>query len=168
MKRYSAEQIRNIALAGHQGSGKTSLAEAMLFDSGAIDRLGRVDDGTAKTDFDPDEVKRSISINLALAPVEWKGVKINVIDAPGYLDFIGEVRDALAVSGQVFLLGDRGLQVVDRAGERVAESLDVSARQHLAVGGRHLVLIGGRTLEVVDTTPFVASMPAAPRGAGKY
>jgi hypothetical protein len=81
---------------------------------------------------------------------------------------IGEVRDALAVSGQVFLLGDRGLQVVDRAGERVAESLDVSARQHLAVGGRHLVLIGGRTLSVVDSTPFVASVPAAPRGAGKY
>jgi hypothetical protein len=79
---------------------------------------------------------------------------------------VGEVRDALPVSNQLFLLGDRGLQVVDRSGERVVESLDVSARQHLAVGGRHLVLIGARTLEVVDSTPFVASTPAAPRGAG--
>jgi hypothetical protein len=81
-------------------------------------------------------------------------------------DEVGDVRDALLVSNQIFLLGDRGLQVVDRSGERVVESLDVSARQRLAVGGRHLVLIGGRTLEVVDSTPFVVSTPASPRGVG--
>jgi len=76
---------------------------------------------------------------------------------------VGDIRDAVHVSNQIFLLGDRGLQVVDRSGERVVESLDVSARQQLAVGGRHLVLIGARTLEVVDSTPFVVSTPAAPR-----
>lgn len=104
MKRYSGEAIRNIAFAGHQGTGKTSLAEAMLFDTGAIDRLGRVDDGTAKTDFDPEEARRRISINLALAPVEWKETKVNLIDTPGYLDFIGEVGSAMRVADAAVLL----------------------------------------------------------------
>ncbi len=104
MKRYSATEIRNIALAGHQGTGKTSLTEAMLFDSGAIDRLGRVEDGTAKTDFDPDEARRHISIHLAMAPVEWKGTKVNVLDTPGYLDFVGEVGSAMRVADAAVLL----------------------------------------------------------------
>lgn len=104
MKRYSASAIRNIVLAGHQGTGKTSLAEAMLYDTGAIDRMGRVDDGSAKTDFDPDENRRRISINLALAPVEWHDHKINVIDTPGYLDFIGEVGSGMRVADAAVLL----------------------------------------------------------------
>lgn len=113
MKRYSGEAIRNVVLAGHQGSGKTSLAEAMLFDAGAIDRLGRVDDGTAKTDFDPEEQRRRISINLALAPVEWHGCKINVLDAPGYLDFIGEVGSAMRVADAAIIVvpGPSGVEV---------------------------------------------------------
>ncbi len=104
MKRYSGEALRNVALAGHQGSGKTTLAEAMLYVTGAIDRLGRVEDGTAKTDFDPDEVRRQISINLALAPVEWSGHKINVIDTPGYLDFVGEVGSGMRVADAAVLV----------------------------------------------------------------
>jgi len=104
LKRYSANAIRNVALAGHQGSGKTSLAEALLFDTGAIDRLGRVDEGTAKTDFDPDEARRRISINLALAPVEWREHKINVLDTPGYLDFVGEVGSAMRVAEAALLV----------------------------------------------------------------
>lgn len=104
MKRYSGDQIRNIALAGHQGAGKTSLAEAMLFDTGGIDRLGRVDEGSAKTDFDPEEVRRHISINLSLAPVEWQGHKVNVLDAPGYLDFVGEVGSAMRVADAAVLV----------------------------------------------------------------
>lgn len=97
MKKYAIDAIRNIGLFGHQGSGKTSLAEAMLYVSGAIDRMGRTDDGTATTDFDPEEVKRSISINIGLAPCEWQDKKINVVDVPGYLDFEGEIRSALRV-----------------------------------------------------------------------
>jgi elongation factor G len=89
--------IRNVGLFGHQGAGKTSLAEAMLVSAGAIDRLGRTADGTATTDFDPEEVKRSISINIGLAPCDWLDHKLNVVDVPGYLDFEGEVQIALRV-----------------------------------------------------------------------
>lgn len=124
MTRYSAAKIRNIALAGHQGAGKTSLAEAMLFDTGAIDRLGRVDDGTAKTDFDPDEVRRRLSIHLALAPVEWKGHKVNLLDTPGYLDFVGEVGSGLRVADAAVLVlsGPSGVEVgTEAAWELAAE-----------------------------------------------
>lgn len=97
MKSYGINAIRNVGLFGHQGAGKTSLAEALLFTSGALDRLGRADDGTATCDFDPEEQKRRISVNVALAPCEWHGVKINILDAPGYLDFQGEAQSALRV-----------------------------------------------------------------------
>ncbi|MGC8668319.1 MAG: elongation factor G [Chthonomonadales bacterium] len=97
MNKYAIGAIRNIGLFGHQGSGKTSLAEAMLYTCGAIDRMGRTDDGTATTDFDPEEIRRHISVNVGLAPCEWKGVKINVVDVPGYLDFQGEIRSTLRV-----------------------------------------------------------------------
>lgn len=97
MKVYEAEAIRNVALVGHGGCGKTSLTEALLFTSGAIDRLGKVDEGTTTSDYDPDEVKRKISINATLAPAEWKGVKINFVDTPGYADFVGDVRSAIQV-----------------------------------------------------------------------
>ena len=92
MKDYKTEDIRNIVLMGHGGTGKTTLAEAMLFASGAINRLGRVEDGSTTSDYDPDENKRTISINLSLLPCEWKSKKINVIDVPGYADFTGEVK----------------------------------------------------------------------------
>jgi elongation factor G len=97
VKVYKADAIRNVALVGHGGCGKTSLSEALLYTAGAIDRLGRVDDGTTTSDYDPDEVKRKISVNASLLPCEWKGVKINFIDAPGYADFVGDVKGALRV-----------------------------------------------------------------------
>ncbi len=95
MKDFKTEDIRNVALVGHGSTGKTSLAEAMLFSSGAIGRLGRVDEGTTVSDFDPDENKRKISINLSLLPCEWKGKKLNIIDTPGYADFVGEMKTGL-------------------------------------------------------------------------
>src|SRR5579871_1738660 len=104
MKKYAIEAIRNVGLFGHQGAGKTSLAEAMLFTSGGIDRMGRPDDGTATTDFDPEETRRHISINVGLAPCEWGANKINVVDVPGYLDFQGEVRSALRVVDATILV----------------------------------------------------------------
>nr|MDD6335248.1 elongation factor G [bacterium] len=97
MKEYRTNELRNVALLGHGSEGKTTLAEAMLFNSGAIDRMGRVEDGNVVTDFDPEETKRHISISIGLAPVEWKGNKLNLVDVPGYFDFIGESAGAMRV-----------------------------------------------------------------------
>src|SRR5437016_7984575 len=98
MKVYRAEQIRNVALISHVGAGKTSLVDAALFDSGATTRQGRVDEGNSVSDFDPDEIKRRMSLNAKVLPVEWKDTKINLIDTPGYADFVGEVKAGLRVA----------------------------------------------------------------------
>ncbi len=95
MKTYPSAQIRNVALVGHGGAGKTSLAEALLFCAGAIPRMGRVEDGSTVSDFDPEEQRRTISVSLSMTPFELDGHKINVIDAPGYADFVGDVVAAL-------------------------------------------------------------------------
>src|SRR5919199_988862 len=86
MKSYSAEQTHNVALISHGGAGKTSLAEALLYLSGAITRLGRVEEGTTTSDYDPDEIKRHMSVTTSLIPVEWEADKVNVLDTPGYAD----------------------------------------------------------------------------------
>src|SRR5829696_6257995 len=106
MKPYDAEHVFNVALVSHIGAGKTSLIEAMLFKSGAITRLGSVEEGNTTSDFDPDEVKRGMSVSLSLAPAEWKASKINLLDTPGYADFFGEVVEAVRVA-------DAGIVVVD-------------------------------------------------------
>ncbi len=113
MREYSADKIRNVVVASHQGTGKTSLVEAMLFDSGCTTRLGKVDEGNTVSDWDPDEVRHHISINATVAPVEWRDHKINLIDTPGYADFIGEVREGLRVADAALLLVSAvdGLQV---------------------------------------------------------
>ena len=98
MNEYKADKIRNVVLVGHSSSGKTSLAEALLFNTGAVTRLGKVDDNTSVSDFDPEEQRRKISINTSLLPCEWNGYKINVLDTPGYIDFVGEVKAALRVA----------------------------------------------------------------------
>ena len=124
MKDYSADKVRNVCLLGHGGSGKTTLAEAMLFISGGTDRFGSVVDGNTVMDFDAEEIKRKISISTALAPVEWKGMKINVIDTPGYFDFAGEMLEGLAVAdGAAILVGAKdGLQVgTEKAWEAVEQ-----------------------------------------------
>jgi len=95
---YEPDKIRNVVLLSHSGAGKTSLAEALLFSAGAVSRLGKTDDGTTTSDYDPDEIKRKISINLSLLPCEWKNCKVNLIDTPGYPDFMGEVKSGLRVS----------------------------------------------------------------------
>jgi len=106
MNEYKAEKIRNIVLVGHSSSGKTSLAEALLFNTGAVTRLGKVDDNTSVSDFDPEEQRRKISINTSLIPCEWNGYKINVLDTPGYMDFVGEVKSALRVAECVVVMVD--------------------------------------------------------------
>ncbi len=97
MKNYATSDIRNVAIVGHGSEGKTTLTEAMLYNAKATDRFGRVDDGTTTTDSDSEEIKRHISISAALAPLEWNNHKINIIDVPGYFDFIGEMLQAFKV-----------------------------------------------------------------------
>ncbi|KPU26550.1 elongation factor G [Caloranaerobacter sp. TR13] len=106
MNVYGTDKIRNIALLGHGGSGKTTLTEAMLFTTGVIKRIGRVEDGSTVSDFDKEEKDRQISINTSLIPIEWKGHKLNLLDTPGYFDFVGEVKSALAVAGGAVILVD--------------------------------------------------------------
>src|SRR5881227_2836358 len=113
MKVYRAEQIRNVALISHVGAGKTSLVDAALFDSGAVTRQGKVDEGSSISDYDPDELKRHISLNATVLPVEWKNHKINFIDTPGYADFVGEVKAGLRVADAalVVVTAEKGVEV---------------------------------------------------------
>ena len=98
MKEYAVGKIRNVCLLGHGGTGKTTLTEAMLYNTGVLERFGKVIDGTTTSDYDPEEIKRKFSISTAIAPCEWKGHKINVIDTPGYFDFVSEVKQGIRVA----------------------------------------------------------------------
>ena len=104
MQQSGPDKIRNVALLSHSGAGKTSLVEAMLFNAGAINRMGTVADGTTASDHDPDEIKHKISINVTVLPCMWKNTKINLLDTPGYPDFVGEVRAALRVAEGAFIV----------------------------------------------------------------
>ena len=106
MKEYSAEAIRNVALVSHGGAGKTMLTEAFLYHTGATTRMGKVEDGTTASDFDDEEIRRGISLYTSMIPVEYKDTKINFLDTPGFLDFIGEVISALRVADSALVLVD--------------------------------------------------------------
>ncbi len=104
MNEYQSANIRNIAVVGHGSEGKTTLVEAMLYATGAIDRMGRVEDGNTVTDYDPEEIRRQFSISTAVAPVEYKNHKINFIDIPGYFDFIGEMFGPMRVADAALIV----------------------------------------------------------------
>lgn len=127
MNVYPPEKIRNVALVGHSGSGKTTLAEALLFRAGLINRLGSVEDGSTVMDYDPEEHKRNMSLSLSYAPFEWKGHKINLLDTPGYADFVGDVHAALRVADlAVFVVNAvDGVEVGTERAWRIAEQLGV-------------------------------------------
>ncbi len=127
MKVFPPDKIRNVALVGHSGSGKTTLAEALLFRAGTIDRLGRVEDGTTVTDFDPEEHAKGMSLSLSMAPFEWRGHKINLIDVPGYADFVGDVHSALRVADLAIFVVDavEGVQVQTEYAWQVAKEHEV-------------------------------------------
>jgi len=113
MKEYSVDKIRNVCLLGHGGVGKTTLAESMLFNAKATDRFGSVVNGNTVMDYDPEEIKRHITTNTSLAPLEWQGNKVNIIDTPGYFDFVGEMKQGIRVADGVIILASAkdGVQV---------------------------------------------------------
>ncbi len=127
MKEYISTNLRNVAIVGHGKSGKTSIAEACLFNTGAAKRLGKVDDGTTTTDYEPEEVKRKLSIGTALAACEWQDYKLNLLDTPGYPDFVGEVKGALqaADSALVVISATSGIEVETEKVWQYAESMDL-------------------------------------------
>jgi elongation factor G len=106
MKEYTTEKLRNVALVGHQGAGKTTLVEALLYNTGAVNRFGKVEEGSTASDWDEDEKARGISLSTSLIPLEFQDHKINVLDAPGYTDFQGEVKNAIRVADSVIVVVD--------------------------------------------------------------
>src|SRR5256885_15952824 len=135
MAAVSPEKIRNVAVVGHGGSGKTTLVESLLFAAGATNRLGKVDDGTSILDTDPEEHKRRITINVAIASVTSDGVKLNLLDTPGFADFAGDQRAALRVADAALVLvdGSAGIQVGTQS---VWEELERASTPRLIVVGR--------------------------------
>ena len=113
MKVYRTDEIRNVVLLGHGGSGKTSLAEAMAYVSGATNRMGKIADGNTISDFDKEEQKREFSISTSLIPIEWEKAKINILDTPGYFDFVGEVEEAVSAADAAVIVvsGKAGVEV---------------------------------------------------------
>ena len=128
MKQYTAKNIRNVALVGHAGTGKTSLTEAAFYLSGASDRLGRIADGTTVCDFDPEEIKRQASVSMALCPVEWKDTKINFLDTPGLFDFSGGVAEGMRAAGSAVLVvsGKSGVAVGAEKGFKAASKKGIA------------------------------------------
>ena len=122
MKQYDAKRILNIALAGHSGSGKTSVAESILYLTGASDRLGKIAEGNTILDFDSEEIKRKSSVLTAVAPVEWKNTKINLIDTPGLFDFEGGVYEGMraADSALIVVSGKDGVNVGTEKAVKIA------------------------------------------------
>ncbi|MEE0701191.1 MAG: GTP-binding protein, partial [Anaerotignum sp.] len=104
MKSYAADKVRNVVLLGHSGSGKTTYAEAALFFSGATKRFGKVDEGNTVSDYDPEEIRRKVSISTSVLPVEWQDTKINFLDTPGYFDFVAESKLAMSVADTALIM----------------------------------------------------------------
>ena len=113
MNVYTTDKIRNVCLLGHGGSGKTSLVEAMAYLSGITSRMGKVTDGNTVSDYGKEEQKRQFSISTSVIPIEWEGYKINILDTPGYFDFVGEVEEALSAAGAAIIVvnGKAGIEV---------------------------------------------------------
>ena len=150
MKSYPANQIRNVAIIGHSGVGKTTIAEACLHVSGVSKRFGRVEEGNTVSDYDPEEIKRKISINSSIIPVEWLEEKINFIDTPGYFDFLGEVKQALSVSDLALIVVDAkaGVQVGTEKAWQIATEMGIPK----------MIFVNGMDDESADLDTVVESM----------
>ncbi|MGC9399183.1 MAG: elongation factor G [Anaerolineae bacterium] len=153
MKEYTTEQIRNVALIGHGSAGKTMFTEYALVIGKALERPGRIEDGSTVTDFDDEEIRRQISLSTALAPVEWRNHKINLLDTPGYTDFVGEVKSALRVA-------DLALTLVDAAaGVEVGTDLTWNYAEEEQLP--HMVIVNKMDRENADFEQALRSLEAS-------
>lgn len=123
MREYTTDKLRNVVFVGHQSSGKTTLAEALLFNTGSISRMGRIEDKNTVSDWDDEEKERGLSLSTSLLPIEFEDHKINVLDTPGYTDFLGEVKNAIRVANSVLVVVDAvsGVEVGTELAWRYAE-----------------------------------------------
>src|SRR5512145_2307147 len=135
MKVYDAQSLRNVALVGHSGAGKTQLISTLLFDAGAVNRLGRVDDGTTVTDYDEEEISRKHTLSAALAYAEWNKTKINLIDTPGMANFLSDARAALRVADAALVVVD-AVAGVEVSTEKMWSSADELEMPSLVVLNR--------------------------------
>jgi hypothetical protein len=155
MKEYATEFIRNIALVSHGGGGKTILGEAMLFCTGAITRMGRVEDGNTVSDFEDEEIRRTLSLSTTLLPIEFQEHKLNILDTPGYTDFVGEVISTISVADAAVVLVD------SVAGVEVGTEIVVCRHQQDGSRQRQFQdgsLCGERTLPGCNLYPRPASL----------
>ena len=150
MRHYAPEHIRNVAVVAHGGAGKTTLVEAMLFTAGVTTRMGRVEDGNTVSDFDPDEARRTMSISSSVAPLEWKETKINLIDTPGYSDFVGEMYSAMRVA-------DSALIVVD-ASSPVEVGTETAWKLATERGIARMIYVNKLSRENADFAGIIASL----------
>ena len=127
MKNYAANEVRDIVILGHSGCGKTTLSEALLYYSGATKRFGKVSEGNTVSDYDPEEIRRQVSISTSVLPVEWKDTKINFLDTPGYFDFVGEVKLAMSVADTALIVvsAKSGLEVGTEKAWEYAEEIGI-------------------------------------------
>lgn len=153
MKSYPVDQLRNVGLFSHGSAGKTSLTEALLYVSGTINRMGRVEEGNTVSDWDPDEIKRHISISTSIAPLEWRDHKINLLDAPGYADFLGEMKGAMRACDTALILLDASAGV-EVGTEHVWKAADEAARPRA-------IFINKMDRENADFAKSLASAQAA-------
>ena len=148
MKVYSADEIRNVAVMGHSGCGKTSVMEAMLHITKVTNRMGRVEDGNTVSDYDPEEARRRASVSASIIPIEWNNTKLNFLDTPGFLDFVGSVKESLSVSDAALIL------VSAKSGVEVGTELAWEHAQELP----RILFVNGMDDEHADFNKVVADM----------
>jgi elongation factor G len=164
MANFTTDQLRNVVLIGHSSSGKTTLAESLLFDSGATSRRGRVEDGTTVSDWDDEAIRRKISVGASVVPCEWEGHKVNLIDTPGFIDFVGEIKGALSVADSALVLVDpvAGVEVGTELGWGYADERGLPRAVFVNKMDRenaHFERVLGNLREVFDRAIVAAWLP---------
>ncbi len=157
---YTTDKIRNVVFLGHSGCGKTSLAEAMLFNTGATTRMGRVEDGNTISDYDEEEIHRTMSLNLSVIPCEWEGHKINILDAPGYADFQGEMLNGLHVADTAIIIIDASAGV--EVGTQLTWQMAVESKKSIAIFVNKMDREVREPLDLIDEIERTLGMSTVP------